>query len=127
MGSCLVYAAPQFRHADTPCWVPPLNVISVSGTLAQFVSGPAIEPGTEGKLAIQAVQLLAVIAGLVCVFLIFRARRRLDGASGFIALCGAVPVGMLAAASVWHPILEARYAGVLWGPLFALLAVAIAG
>ncbi len=123
----LVYAAPQFRHAETPFWVPPLTVINVSGTLAQFLSGPAIEPGTVGKLPIQAVQLLAVIAGLVCAFLLLRTRKRLDGASGFIALCGAVPVGMLAAASVWHPILEARYAGVLWGPLFALLAVGIVG
>jgi len=123
----LVYAAPQFRHAETPFWVPPLNVISVSGTLAQFLSGPAIEPGTQGKLAIQAVQLLAVVGGLVCAFLLFRARKRLGSPTGFIALCGGLPVVMLAAASVWHPILEARYAGVLWGPLFALLAVVIAG
>jgi len=93
----------------------------------RFLSGPAIEPGTQGKLAIQAIQLLAVVAGLMCAVLLLRARKRLDGASGFIALCGGVPVGFLAAASVWHPILEARYAGVLWGPLFALLAVAIAG
>jgi 4-amino-4-deoxy-L-arabinose transferase-like glycosyltransferase len=123
----LVYAAPQFRHAETPFWVPPLTVINVSGTLAQFLSGPAIEPGTQGKLAIQAVQLLAVVAGLVCAFLLVRARKRLGSAFGFIALCGGVPVALLAATSVWHPILEARYAGVLWGPLFALLAVGIAG
>jgi 4-amino-4-deoxy-L-arabinose transferase-like glycosyltransferase len=123
----LVYAAPQFRHAETPFWVPPLNLISVSGTLAQFLSGPAIEPGTQGKLAIQTVQLLAVVGGLLCAFLLVRSRKRLGGAFGFIALCGGVPVALLAAASIWHPILEARYAGVLWGPLFALLAVGIAG
>ncbi len=123
----LVYAAPQFRHAETPFWVPPLNVINVSGTLAQFLSGPAIEPGTQGKLAIQAVQLVGVVGGLVCAFLLLRARKRLGRAFGFIALCGGVPVALLAATSVWHPILEARYAGVLWGPLFALLAVGIAG
>jgi len=123
----LVYAAPQFRHAETPFWVAPLTVINVSGTLAQFLSGPAIEPGTQGKLAIQAVQLLAVVAGLTCAFLLFRARKRLDSAARFIALCGGVPVALLAAASIWHPLLEARYAGVLWGPLFVLLAVAIAG
>ncbi len=123
----LVYAAPQFRHAETPFWVAPLTVINVSGTLAQFLSGPAIEPGTQGKLAIQAVQLLAVVAGLTCAFLLFRARKRLDSAARFIALCGGVPVAFLAAASIWHPLLEARYAGVLWGPLFVLLAVAIAG
>ncbi|HEX9097417.1 MAG TPA: glycosyltransferase family 39 protein [Candidatus Dormibacteraeota bacterium] len=123
----LVYAAPQFGHAETPFWVPPLNVISVSGTLAQFLSGPAIEPGTQGKLTIQAIQLLGVVGGLVCGFLLFRARKRLGSPAGFIAVCGGVPVAMLAAASIWHPILEARYAGVLWGPLFALLAVAIAG
>jgi 4-amino-4-deoxy-L-arabinose transferase-like glycosyltransferase len=122
----LVYAAPQFRHAETPFWVPPLTLINVSGTLAQFLSGPAIEPGTQGKLAIQAVQLLALVGGLVCAFLVFRARKRLGSPSGFLALCGGVPVGLLAAASIWHPILEARYAGVLWGPLFALLAVGIA-
>ena len=122
----LVYAAPQFSHAETPFWVGPLTVINVSGTLAQFLSGPAIEPGTGDKLAIQAVQLLGVLAGLVCAFLLFRARKRVGSPSGFIALCGGVPVGLLAAASIWHPILEARYAGVLWGPLFALLAVGIA-
>src|SRR5260370_6410476 len=101
----LVYAAPQFRHAETPFWVPPLNVISVSGTLAQFLSGPAIEPGTAGKLAIQAVQLLAVIAGLVCVFLIFRARPPLDGASGFIPLCGPAPLAIPPPPTPFHPIL----------------------
>ncbi len=123
----LVYAAPQFRHAETPFWVPSLTVIDVSGTLAQFVSGPAIEPGTQAKLAIQAVQLLAVVGGLVCAVILIRARKGLGSAAGFIALCGGVPVALLAAASIWHPILEARYAGVLWGPLFALLAVGIAG
>jgi uncharacterized membrane protein len=123
----LVYAAPQFRHVETPFWVPTLTVINVSGTLAQFLSGPAIEPGTQGKLAIQAVQLLAVVGGLVCAFLLFRARKRLGSPSGFIAVCGGVPVGMLAAASIWHPILEARYAGVLWAPLFVLPAVVISG
>ncbi len=123
----LVYAAPQFRHAETPFWVPPLTVINVSGTLAQFLSGSAIEPGTQAKLAIQAVQLLAVVGGLVCAVILIRTRKRLGSAVGFIALCGGVPVGLLAAASIWHPILEARYAGVLWGPLFALLAVVIAG
>jgi 4-amino-4-deoxy-L-arabinose transferase-like glycosyltransferase len=122
----LVYAAPQFRHAETPFWVSPLSLKTIGGTAAQFLSGPPIEPGTQGLVALQALQGLAVLAGIVCAYLLIRGRNRLGRPAGFVALCSVGPVFLLAAVSVWHPLLEARYASVVWGPLFAIIAVAIA-
>jgi 4-amino-4-deoxy-L-arabinose transferase-like glycosyltransferase len=122
----LAYAAPQFRHAETPFWVSPLSFKTIGGTAAQFLSGPPIEPGTQGLLALQVLQGLAGLGGIVCVYLLIRNRRRLTRPAAFVALCSVGPVFLLAAVSVWHPLLEARYASVVWGPLFAILAVAIA-
>lgn len=121
----LIYAAPQFRHVETPFWVSPLSPNTIGGTAAQFLSGPPIEPGTDGRFALQALQAVAVLAGAVCLYLLIRYRERLGRPAAFLAVCGFVPVLMLAIVSVWHPLLEARYASVVWGPLFALLGAAI--
>ena len=122
----LVSAAPQFRHAETPFWVSPISPNTIGGTAAQFLSGPPIEPGTDGRFALQALQAVAVLAGALCLYLLIRYREPLGRSAAFLAICGSVPVLFLAIASVWHPLLEARYASVVWGPLYALLGAAIA-
>lgn len=47
-------------------------------------------------------------------------------AAAYVALCGGLPLVGLVMISVWRSLLEARYAGVVWGPLFALVAIGIA-
>jgi 4-amino-4-deoxy-L-arabinose transferase-like glycosyltransferase len=122
----LVYAAPQFRHAEVPFWVSPISPIVIAGTVTQFLAGPPIEPGTPGRLDLQALQAVAVIGGLVAIGLLIWFRRLLTRPFWFLLLSAAIPIGALVAVSVWHPLLEARYASVVWGVLFGLLAVGVA-
>src|SRR5205807_1396566 len=78
----------------------------VAGTVAQFFAGPPIEPGTSGKLDIQALQVVAVVGGLAALGLLVAYRRLLNRAAAFLLLCGAVPIAILVTVSVWHPLLE---------------------
>ena len=122
----LIFAAPQFRHAETPFWVPPLSLNSIRGAVMQFFTGPPIENGANGLLAIQILQAGAVVAGIAAVILLVLRRKTLGSAAAYVALCGGLPLIALVVISVWRSLLEARYAGVVWGPLFALVAVGLA-
>ena len=126
-----VLAAPeQFAHGQVPFWVEPLGVKTVGGTLVQLVSGPPIDPGIPFKLPLQALQVVAIFCGAAALLPLVRGWRRLGvrerQAASFCAVAGGAGVLLLALVSVWRPVLEARYASVLWPPLFALAGVGLA-
>ena len=122
----LAYAAPQFQHAESPFWVQPLGLTTTAGTFAQFLAGPPIEPGTPGGVYLLVLQGFSLLAATVVTMLLIRRRPIWSRPAIFIAVCGAVPIAELAAVSLWHPLLEARYASVVWGVLFGVLALAVA-
>lgn len=125
----LAVARLQFEHAGQGFWVPPLSPTMLVGTLAQLFMGPPVDGALPLGTALIALQDLAVLAGFAALGWAFVARRRL-GASGrraaVFCLAASSGVGLLAVVSIWRPLLEARYAGVMWLPLFALAGVGLA-
>ncbi len=125
----LLLAGSQLSHAGAAFWIPPLSPSSVAGTFGQLFAGPPVDSGVPGREALIALQVLAVVAGSIGLAAVAVRRRRLETearrAATFllIACCGVLA---LAAISVWKPLLDARYAGVMWLPLFALAGVGLA-
>ncbi len=137
IGPWLFFAGAQLGHAGQAFWIPPLSPESVAGTFGQLFAGPAVGSGVPARDVLLALQVVAVAAGSVALAAVALAGvasapwrwRRLEPearrAAVFLLLaCGGVVV--LAVVSVWQPILEARYAGVMWLPLFALGGVGLA-
>jgi 4-amino-4-deoxy-L-arabinose transferase-like glycosyltransferase len=133
----LLFAHAQFEHGGQTFWIPPLSLSSVGGTFGQMFAGPPVDSGVPGREILIGLQVIAVVAGsvaLVCAGLAWRRaaaaaneRRAAESrhATAFLLLaCSGVAV--LALASIWRPLLEARYAGVMWLPLFALAGVGLA-
>ncbi len=128
VGPWLLLSASQIAHAGDSFWIPPLSPGSVAGTFGQLFAGPPVDPGVPGRDALVALQVLAVVAGSMALVAVAVGWRRLQPearrATTFllVACCG---VAALAAVSIWRPLLEARYAGVMWLPLFALVGVGL--
>ena len=124
----LAFAHAQFEHAGQGFWIPPLSPESVAGTFGQLFAGPPIDPGVPGREVLIGLQVLAVAAGvgaLVAAGVAIRRGPETRRLAGFLILaCSGVAA--LAAVSPWRPILEARYASVIWLPLFALAGVGLA-
>ena len=129
IGPWFLFAHAQFEHAGQVFWIPPLGPESVAGTFGQLFAGPPIDPGVPGRELLIALQVLAVAAGSAALAGAAFAWRHLsiDGrrAAG-VCLVASGGVIALAVVSVWRPILEARYASVIWLPLFALAGVGLA-
>jgi hypothetical protein len=125
----LLAARAQFQHAETPFWVEPVGLKTVSGTLLQFFSGPPIDPGIPWKIPLQVLQGIAIGCGALSLLLLVLRRHRLSpperGAAALCAIAGGGGVVLLTAVSLWHPLLEARYASVVWSPLLALVGVGL--
>ena len=132
IGPWLVFAGAQLEHAGQGFWIPPLSPASIAGTFGQLFAGPPVDSGVPGRDILMALQVIAVAAGSVALAAVALAPagwRRLEPgarrAAVFLPLaCGGIV--LLAAVSLWRPILEARYAGVMWLPLFALGGVGLA-
>lgn len=126
----LVYARAQFAHGSSPFWVGSVGFSTVGGVVVQFFGGPSIDAGVPGALAFQLLQGVAVVVGLAAaVALVARARRLGPGvwrSCGFLAGSSLGAIGLLVLVSVWHPLVEARYASVMWGPLVCLVGVGFA-
>jgi hypothetical protein len=137
IGLWLLAAPAQLGHAGQGFWVPPLSLESLGGTLGQLFAGPPIDPGVPDRLALIALQGLAVVAGAAALAAAAYAWRQSaagagtrraapQGRSAAFLLLACSGVLLLALASVWRPMFEARYAGVMWLPLFALAGVGLA-
>ena len=119
----LVYAGAQLNHAGQGFWVAPLSPAGVAGTAGQLFAGPENRADPPLGSILLALQVVAAVAGALALAALAARRRQLAPeqrrAAGFALLsCGGIVA--LAAISVRVPLLEARYAGLMWLPLFAL-------
>jgi 4-amino-4-deoxy-L-arabinose transferase-like glycosyltransferase len=125
----LIVARSQFDHAGQGFWVPPLSPSVLGGTVAQLFAGPAVNTSVPLGSALLGLQTVAVVAGFACLAGAALAWRKLgtEGrrAAGFCLLASS-GVALLVVAGIWRPLLDARYAGVMWLPLFALAGVGLA-
>jgi len=125
----LVVARAQFEHASQGFWVPPLSPTMLGGTLAQLFMGPPVDSGLPLGTGLIALQTLAALAGFAALAGAVFAWRSLDTEgrrAAVFCLTASSGVALLAAVSLWRPLLDARYAGVMWLPLFALAGVGLA-
>ena len=125
----LVYAGDQLSHAGQGFWVAPLSPATLIGTAGQLFAGPETQADAPLWGILISLQVVAAVAGwLTLAGLAIRrgglspeTRRR---AVFCLLACGGV-VAMVAV-SVWRPLLDARYAGIMWLPLFALAGAGLA-
>jgi len=125
----LVYAGDQLNHAGQGFWVPALSLTGLAGTAGQLFAGPESKAELPLGNLLLGLQVAAAVAGWLALAGLVVRRRKLSPessrAAAFCLLaCGGVVA--LAAVSVWRPLLEARYAGVMWLPLFALAGAGLA-
>jgi mannosyltransferase len=125
----LFVARAQLDHAGQGFWVPPLGPSSAAGTLAQLVAGPPVDsgvPGREPLIGLQAMAIVAAAAALMAAAIWARREGQHAVHRAVFMLVACSGVLLLVAASVWRPFFEARYAAVMWLPLFALVGVGLA-
>jgi 4-amino-4-deoxy-L-arabinose transferase-like glycosyltransferase len=125
----LVYARAQFAHGSGPFWVHGVGASTVSGVGIQFFAGPSLDSGIPSHGWLVALQALAVTLGVVSL-LALAARWRTAAVArrgvAFLAACSLGGIAMLFLVSVWHPLVEARYASVMWGPLVCVVGAGLA-
>jgi mannosyltransferase len=124
----LIVAGAQFAHAGAGFWIPPLGLDSVAGTVGQLFAGPPVDSGIRGREVLIGLQIVAVVAGasaLAALAAVWLRRPESRPRIEFLLIACSGVVG-LAIVSIWRPLLEARYAGVMWLPLFALAGVGLA-
>jgi 4-amino-4-deoxy-L-arabinose transferase-like glycosyltransferase len=135
----LVVAQAQFEHAGHGFWVPPLGPAMVVGTLAQLFMGPPVDGRVPFAPILVGLQVVAVVAGASALAGAGFAWRRFGPAGGgpagggraegrraaVFCLLASSGVALLAVASLWRPLLDARYASLMWLPLFALVGVGL--
>ena len=127
----LLVARAQFAHAGDPFWVPGLGFLSVVGVFLPFFSGPPVDPWIPAKVSLLALQGFCAAAGVLigCAWLVFFWRRLTQAgrrAALFLVGCGAGAVLMIMVVSAFKPVLDGRYASVVWGPLFAVVGAGFA-
>ena len=128
LGAWFLVAGEQFAHAGEGFWVQPLDA-SGAGTLAQLFAGPPVNAGVPGSGMLVTLQGIAILAGLTALVAAAAWIRSAGSAAarrvGFM-LVACSGVVMLVLASLWRPLFEARYVGVMVMPLFALAGVGLA-
>lgn len=127
----LFAARAQFTHIGDAFWVSRLGFLSVVGVFLPFFSGPPVDPWTPDKVVLLALQGFAAGAGVLigCAWLVFfrgRLRAQQRRAALFVTACGVGAVLLIMVVSAAKPILDGRYASVVWGPLFALVGAGFA-
>ena len=125
----LIAARAQFQHGSAAYWVQPVGLPSLSGVAIQFFAGPPIDPGVPGQLALELLQGLVVVAGVLALGSLVVRRRALDPrgrrAAAFLAASVGGGLAFLLVASVWHPLVDARYVSVMWGPFVCLIGIGL--
>jgi 4-amino-4-deoxy-L-arabinose transferase-like glycosyltransferase len=127
----LLVARAQFAHIGDAFWVTRLGFLSVVGVFLPFFSGPPVDPWIPAKVSLLALQGFCAGAGVLIggAWLVFF-HRRLSAqgrrAAVFVIACGVGAVLIIMVLSAWKPVLDGRYASVVWGPLFALVGAGFA-
>jgi uncharacterized membrane protein len=125
-----VYVAQaQLQHTGQGFWVLPLGPAMIGGTFCQLFMGPPIDWGIPFGLVLVGLQFMAVLAGSAALAWSAYTWPRLEaGARRAAAYCllAAGGVALLTLVSIVRPVLDARYASVMWLPLFALSGVGLA-
>jgi hypothetical protein len=119
----LLFASAQLSHAGQGFWVDPLSPASLAGTAGQLFAGPQVQDGLAWHQALFALQVVAAVAGWLALAAAAWVWRRLSPESqraAIFCLLACSSVAALVVVSLWRPLLEARYAGVMWLPLLAL-------
>jgi 4-amino-4-deoxy-L-arabinose transferase-like glycosyltransferase len=125
----LVFASAQLEHSGQGFWVGPLSLGVLQGTLGQLLAGARVAGEVPYSGVIDGIQ--AAVIGVWFVALV-RFAMSLRTASGetrrATAFCLLACTGVVAlvVVSIWRPILDARYAGLMWMPVFALAGVGLA-
>lgn len=126
----LVAATAQLSYAGQPFWVQPIDFASVSGSFVQFFGGPPIEPWVPWKPWMQVFQGIATASGILLIVAVVVRRAALGGAGRRAAVfCTVSGIGaalLLFPLSLWHPLVDGRYGGVVWGPTYAILGAGLA-
>ena len=123
------FATAQLQHGSDGFWVQPVDGQQLLGVLTQYLAGPAVDSDLPQRgliINLQAGALIAAsIAGALVLFLLpWDTSERRRGIA-LVTLVGLGSVVVLLLVSLRHPILDARYASVMWGPLFALLGLGL--
>ena len=126
----LVAAPAQFGHAGQGFWIAPLGPVMLGGTYGQLFAGPPIHWGIPFAPLLYGLQVGAVLAGSAALARVAVMWRRGFGPDARRAaaycLVSTGGVALLALVSIWRPVLDARYASVMWLPLLALAGVGLA-
>jgi 4-amino-4-deoxy-L-arabinose transferase-like glycosyltransferase len=125
----LLFARTQFQHTGSSFWVPPLGPSMLGGTSMQLFMGPPIDGSVPFGAILVTLQTLAAVAGFAALAWSGVAQHGLGPAArraGLYCLLSASGVAILAVVSIFRPILDARYASVIWLPLLALAGVGLA-
>ncbi|TMB90721.1 MAG: hypothetical protein E6J45_08325 [Chloroflexi bacterium] len=126
----LIAARSQFTHASAPFWVAPVSFKSAGGELVQMLSGPPVDSWVPAAKVLWTLQGLAVAAAVAAAFALVVRWRTLSAAeqraAAFCAVCGGGAILLFFPLSLWRPLIDGRYASVVWGPLFPILGAGLA-
>jgi 4-amino-4-deoxy-L-arabinose transferase-like glycosyltransferase len=123
------YAGDQLNHAGQGFWVAPPSPFGLAGTAGQLFAGPKSKAELPLGNLLLALQIAAAVGGWLALAGLVLRRRSLSPSGRraavfcLLACGGVVALGIV---SIWRPLLEARYAGVMWLPLFALAGTGLA-
>lgn len=120
----LVFASAQFQRTGQSFWVPPLSLQLILGTLGQLFAGAVSIASPPGiSTVVWLLQWATIAVWLVALGRLALPWRRLGPnvrrgvVFGLLASSG---IFVLVVVSVWRPILDARYASLMWMPVFGL-------
>jgi 4-amino-4-deoxy-L-arabinose transferase-like glycosyltransferase len=126
----LIAARAQFTHASAPFWVAPVSFRSTGGELVQMLAGPPVDtwvPALKALWTLQGLAVAASVGGAVVLVVRWRSLRPAQHrAALYCAVCGGGAILLFFPLSLWRPLIDGRYASVVWGPLFPLLGAGLA-
>jgi mannosyltransferase len=127
----LPFARAQLHHAGQPFWLDGMSPGDrIGGVLSGFLGGPPVDPRLPWHIEGVILQGLAIAGTATAAMAVLFPlpwdaawrRRRL----AFVAACGLGAALLMALVGVAHPLLDARYVSVVWGPLFAVVGLGLA-